>query len=69
MFFSLMFTVLPNYARKNCPGSRLPVAVNAMLEEACNIGHLVDFKRTIAVCRSFNINCQTVSSRTRHRGI
>ncbi len=60
MFFSLMFTVLPNYARKNCPGSRLPVAVNAMLEEACNIGHLVDFKRTIAVCRSFNINCQTV---------
>ena len=60
MFFSLMFTVLPNYARKNCPGGRLPVAVNAMLEEACNIGHLVDFKRTIAVCRSFGINCQVV---------
>ena len=60
MFFSLMFTVLPNYARKHCPGGRLPVPVNAMLEEACNIGHLVDFKRTISVCRSFGINCQII---------
>lgn len=60
MFFSLMFTVLPDHARKNCPGGRLPVPVNALLEEACNIGHLVDFKRTIAVCRSFGINCQIV---------
>ena len=60
MFFSLMFTVLPNHARKKCPGGRLPVPVNALLEEACNIGHLVDFKRTIAVCRSFGINCQIV---------
>ncbi len=59
MFFSLMFTVLPNYARSKC-GGRLPVPVNALLEEACNIGHLVDFKKTISVCRSFNINCQII---------
>ena len=57
MFFSLMFTCLPNYARKNCPNGRLPFAVHAVLEEACNIGHLVDFPRTISFTRGFNLHC------------
>ena len=60
MFFSLLFTRLPNYARKKCEHGRLPVPVNVMLEEFCNIGRLVDFKKTISVCRSFNIHCQIV---------
>ena len=60
MFFSLLFTRLPNYARKNCAHGRLPVPVNVMLEEFCNIGRLVDFKKTISVCRSFNIHCQII---------
>lgn len=60
LFFSLLFTRLPNYARKHCEHGRLPVPVNVMLEEFCNIGRLVDFKKTISVCRSFNIHCQII---------
>ena len=58
LLFSLMFTRLPNYARKNCPNGRLPVPVNFVLDEFCNVGYLGDFKKTISVCRSFNLNCQ-----------
>ena len=53
-----MFTRLPNYARKNCQGGRLPIPVNFVLDEFCNVGYLGDFKKTISVCRSFNLNCQ-----------
>jgi len=53
-----MFTRLPNYARKNCPNGRLPIPVNFVLDEFCNVGYLGDFKKTISVCRSFNLNCQ-----------
>ena len=58
LLFSLMFTRLPNYARKNCQGGRLPIPVNFVLDEFCNVGYLGDFKKTISVCRSFNLNCQ-----------
>ena len=58
LLFSLMFTRLPNYARKNCPNGRLPIPVNFVLDEFCNVGYLGDFKKTISVCRSFNLNCQ-----------
>lgn len=60
MFFSLLFTRLPNYARQHCEHGRLPVPVNVMLEEFCNIGKLIDFKKTISVCRSYNIHCQII---------
>ena len=58
LLFSLMFTRLPNYARKNYPNGRLPIPVNFVLDEFCNVGYLGDFKKTISVCRSFNLNCQ-----------
>jgi type IV secretion system protein VirD4 len=31
-----------------------------LLEEFCNIGKLVDFKKQLAILRGFNINCQVV---------
>lgn len=60
LFFSLAFTKLMNFARRNYANARLPVPVNILLEEACNVGYLADFKRTISVCRSYNLHCQVV---------
>lgn len=60
LFFSLSFTKLMNFARRNYANASLPVPVNILLEEACNVGYLADFKRTISVCRSYNIHCQVV---------
>lgn len=44
LFFSLLFTRLPNYARKFGESGRKKVPVNVMLEEFCNVGYLADFK-------------------------
>lgn len=60
LFFSCLFTRLTDYARREGDGGRLPVCVNFLLEEFCNIGKLVDFKKQLAVLRGFNINCQVV---------
>ncbi len=60
LFFSLLFSRLSNFARRSCKDGRLPVKVNICLEEFCNIGALVDFKRIISVIRSRNIACQIV---------
>ena len=60
LFFSCMFSRLTDYARRDGVQGRLPVTVNFLLEEFCNIGKLVDFKRELAVLRGFNINCQLV---------
>jgi len=60
LFFSCMFSRLTDYARRDGIQGRLPVTVNFLLEEFCNIGKLVDFKRELAELRGFNINCQLV---------
>lgn len=60
LFFSLMFARLMDYGRRHGDHGRLPVRVNICLEEFCNIGKLVDFKRTLNVCRGFNIFCQLI---------
>ena len=60
LFFSCMFTRLTDYARREGINGRLPVCVNFLLEEFCNIGKLVDFKKQLAILRGFNINCQVV---------
>lgn len=60
LFFSCLFTRLTDYARREGVKGRLPVCVNFLLEEFCNIGKLVDFKKQLAVLRGFNINCQVV---------
>ena len=59
LFFSLLFKKLSDYARKHGDErGRLPVEVNMVLEEFCNIGRLLDFKKTISTVRSRGINCQ-----------
>lgn len=60
MFFSLLFSRLSNYARRNGVNGKLPVKVNMMLDEFCNCGQIVDFKRIISTVRSKGINCQII---------
>jgi len=60
LFFSCLFTRLTDFARREGVNGRLPVCVNFLLEEFCNIGKLVDFKKQLAILRGFNINCQVV---------
>lgn len=60
LFFSQIFSQLMNYARREGVNGRLPVTVNVCLDEFCNIGKLVDFKKVLSVCRSRGINCQLI---------
>lgn len=61
LFFSLLFKRLTDYARKHGDErGRLPVEVNVIMDEFCNIGRLLDFKKTISVVRSYGINCHVV---------
>ena len=60
LFFSQLFSSLMEYGRRNGDHGRLPVGVNVCLEEFCNIGKLMDFKRVLEVCRGSNIFCQLV---------
>jgi len=61
LFFSLLFKKLSDYARKHGDErGRLPVEVNFLLDEFCNVGRILDFKKTISVVRGYGINCQVV---------
>ncbi len=60
LFFSQLFSRLMNHARRSGTNGRLPVTVNVCLEEFCNIGKLVDFKKVLSVCRSRGIHCQII---------
>lgn len=60
MFFSLLFSRLSNYARRSGVNGRLPVKVNMCLDEFCNIGKILDFKKVISTVRSRGINCQII---------
>ena len=60
MFFSLLFMRLSDYARKFGENRRLPVPVNAVLDEFCNCGKLLDFKRVLSTARSRGINIQII---------
>ena len=59
MFFSLMFAKLFDYARGQ-PNRRLPICVNMLMDEFCNI-RLPDSKKIFSVARSRNINIQAVT--------
>lgn len=62
LFFSLLFKKLSDYARKHGDErGRLPVEVNMVLDEFCNVGKILDFKKTISTVRSRGINCQIVA--------
>lgn len=61
LFFSLLFKRLSDYARKHGDyRGRLPVTVNFVMDEFCNCGRLLDFKKTISVVRSYGINCHII---------
>jgi len=60
MFFSLLFVRLSDYARKFGDERRLPVSVNVVLDEFCNIGKLLDFKKVLSTARSRGINIQII---------
>lgn len=60
-FFSMLFKKVSDYARKQGDErGRLPVEVNFIMDEFCNVGKLLDFKKTISVVRGYGINCQIV---------
>lgn len=56
MFFSLMFTRLMATARREGIEGRLPIRVNMVLEEFCNI-YIANASRLLSVVRSRNIAC------------
>ena len=56
MFFSLLFVKLFDFARSQ-ENRRLPVCVNVLMDEFCNIS-LLDSKKIFSVARSRNINIQ-----------
>lgn len=59
MFFSLLFVKLFDFARSQ-ENRRLPVCVNVLMDEFCNIS-LLDSKKIFSVARSRNINIQAVA--------
>lgn len=60
LFFSTLFARLTNYARRHGENGRLPIKVNVCLDEFCNIGKILDFKKIISTVRSRGINCQVI---------
>lgn len=61
LFFSMLFKKLSDYARKHGDEQgRLPIEVNFIMDEFCNVGKLLDFKKTISVVRGYGINCQII---------
>jgi len=60
LLFSTLFARLTNYARRSGNNGRLPVKVNICLDEFCNVGKILDFKKIISTVRSRNINCQVI---------
>lgn len=55
LFFSTLFVRLTNYARRHGENGRLPMKVNICLDEFCNIGKILDFKKLISTVRSRGI--------------
>lgn len=57
LFFTMIFSRLEQYARRETEDGKLPVPVNFVLDEFPSIGKLGDFKRSIAFTRGFRMNC------------
>ena len=58
LFFQMLFDRLYDSARKQ--GGGLPVPVNVVMDEFCNVGKFPKFVETISTCRSRNINIQII---------
>lgn len=62
MFFSLLFMRLVHYADNECPDKKLPVGVNLILDEFCNlVGAIYAFHIKISTVRSRNIRISIIS--------
>lgn len=57
LFFTMIFSRLEQYARRETRGRQAAGAVNFVLDEFPSIGKLGDFKRSIAFTRGFRMNC------------
>ena len=57
LFFTMLFSRLEQYARRETEDGKLPIPVNFVLDEFPSIGKLGDFKRSIAFTRGFRMNC------------
>ena len=57
LFFTMIFSRMEQYARREKEDGKLPVPVNFVLDEFPSIGKLGDFKRSIAFTRGFCMNC------------
>lgn len=57
LFFTMIFSRLEQYARRETADGKLPIPVNFVLDEFPSIGKLGDFKRSIAFTRGFRMNC------------
>lgn len=57
LFFTMIFSRMEQYARRETEDGKLPVPVNFVLDEFPSIGKLGDFKRSIAFTRGFCMNC------------
>lgn len=57
LFFTMIFSRLEQYARRETEDGKLPIPVNFVLDEFPSIGKLGDFKRSIAFTRGFRMNC------------
>lgn len=55
LFFSMLFIQLTEFA-DDCPGGRLPVPVNFLLDEFPSIGRIPDFDRKISTVRKRSMN-------------
>lgn len=60
LFFSMLFIKLVEYADTKCPGRRLSVPVNLILDEFCNIGTIPDFTKKMSTVRSRGINISVI---------
>lgn len=58
LFFSFLFINLTRYADRN--NGSLPIMVNFLLDEFCNIGHIPDFTKKISTMRSRGIACSVI---------
>lgn len=59
LFFSFLFIRLTRLADRS-PGRHLPVFVNFLLDEFCNVGRVPDFDIRISTMRSRGIGCSIV---------
>lgn len=60
LFFTMLFSRLERYARRETSDGKLPVPVNFCMDEFPSIGKLNDFRRSIAFTRGYRMNCQVI---------